>query len=160
MTSPIGLVDPMTPSISPYVARPIAFLELWRPGHWMLKVYGIAYGRPAPRPELVNAVKRLALQVLPAEGAYGFGFVGAHDARTGCNAFVDWWTDENELHHKPFLGPSPDELRPAGPDDSTACVWDLTVIDFERRAWHELVVEQAGAPDLGAYLARRFEETV
>lgn len=59
-----------------------------------------------------------------------------------------------------LLGPSPDKLRPAEPDDSTTCVWDLTVIDFERRAWHELVVKQAGAPDLVPYLARRYEETV
>lgn len=160
MTSPVALVGPTAPSISPYVARPIAFLELWRPGQWMLKVYGIAYGRPGPRPELVDAAKRLALQVLPPQPPYAVGFVGAHDARGGCYAFVDWWANENELHHKNFLGPSPDELRPAGPDDSTACVWDLAVVDFERRAWHELVVKQAGAPDLGPYLARRFEETV
>jgi hypothetical protein len=160
MPSPIALIGPMTPSISPYVARQIAFLELWRPGHWMLKVYGIAYGRPGPRPVLVDAAKRLALQLLPPQSPYAVGFVGAHDARGGCYAFVDWWANENELHHKNFLGPSPDELRPAGPDDSTACVWDLAVVDFERRAWHELVVKQAGAPDLGAYLARHFEETV
>lgn len=160
MTSPDAQVGLTAPSISPYVARPIAFLELWQPGHWMLKVYGIAYGRSAPRPELVDAAKRLALEVLPLEPLYGAGFIGAHDARGGCYAFVDWWADENELHHKNFLGPSPDELRAAGPDDSTACVWDLAVIDFERRAWQELVVKQAGAPDLGTYLARRFEETV
>lgn len=160
MTSRIAPVAPMTPSISPYVARPIAFHELWQPGDWRLKVYGIAYARPAPRPELVDAAKRLALEVLPPEPLYAVGFIGAHDARGGRYAFVDWWADENELHHKNFLGPSPDELRPAGPDDSTACVWDLAVIDFERRAWHELVVKQAGAPDLGAYLERRFEETV
>lgn len=160
MTARMDLIPPTTPSISPYVARPIAFQELWQPGGWRLKVYGIAYERPVPRPELVAAAKRLALEVLPPEPAYAVGFIGAHDARGGCYVFVDWWADENELHHKSFLGPSHDDLRPAGPDDSVACVWDLAVIDFERRAWHELVVKQAGAPDLGAYLARRFEETI
>ncbi len=160
MTATSATISSIAPSITPYVARPIRFQELWQPRAWRLKMYGIAYRRPTPRPDLVDAVKRLALQVLPAQGAYGVGFIGAHDARSGCYAFVDWWADENELHHKNFLGPSPDELRPAGPDDSTACVWDLAVIDFERRAWHEIVVKQAGAPDLGAYLARRLEETV
>ena len=160
MTSRPAPVAPTTSSTSPYTARPIAFHELWQPGEWRLKVYGIAYNRPAARPELVDAAKRLALEVLPPGLASAVGFIGAHDARGGCYAFVDWWADENELHHKNFLGSSPDELRPAGPDDSTACVWDLAVIDFERRAWHELVVKQAGAPDLGAYLARRFEDTV
>src|SRR5687767_15279367 len=27
------------------------------------------------------------------------GFLCAHDGRGGCFAFVDWWADENELHH-------------------------------------------------------------
>jgi hypothetical protein len=35
------------------------------------------------------------------------------DARGGCYVFIDWWTDENELHHHAFLGPTPDELRAA-----------------------------------------------
>lgn len=160
MTSRTAAVAPMTPSISPYVARPIAFQELWQPEGWRLKVYGIAYERPAPHAELVAAAKRLALEVLPREPTYAVGFIGAHEGRDGCYAFVDWWADESELHHKNFLGPSPHELRAAGPDDSMACVWDLAVIDFERRAWHELVVKRAGPPDLGAYLARRLEETV
>lgn len=160
MTATSAPISPIAPSITPYVARRIRFQELWQPGAWRLKVYGIAYRRPGPRPELVDAVKQLALQVLPAERAYGVGFIGAHDARAGCYAFVDWWTDENELHHKNFLGPSPEELKPAGPEDSVACVWDLALIDFERRAWHELVVKQADVPDLDAYLAQRLEAMV
>lgn len=147
-----------------HVARPIRLLEVWEPEGWRLKVYGIAYRRPAPRPELVAAAKRLALEVLPrpadAGNSYGVGFVGAHDARGGCYVFVDWWADENELHHHPFLGPSPEDLRPAGPDESIACVWDLTVIDFERRAWLSTVLRGATGPDLDLYLAMQLSEDV
>jgi len=129
---------------------------------------GTACGRPRfidfasgrQRASEQEAAKRLALQVLPTDPGYGVGFIGAHDARGGCYAFVDWWTNENELHHKSFLGPSPDELRPAGPNDSAACVWDLAVIDFERRAWHELVLKRADAPGVEAYLARQLDATV
>jgi len=159
-TSIARATTPVRPSISPYVARPIRFRELWQPGAWRLKVYGIAYGRPGPRQELVHAAKRLALEVLPSDPGYGVGFMGAHDARGGCYAFVDWWTNENELHHRNFLGPTPDDLRAAGPNDSVACVWDLTVIDFERRAWHDLVVKMPDAPNIEAYLAQRLEETI
>lgn len=42
---------------------------------------GIAYARPAPRPDLVDAAKWLALEVLPPEPIYAVGFIGAHDAR-------------------------------------------------------------------------------
>jgi hypothetical protein len=147
-------------SLSPYVPRPIRFLELWQPEGWRLKVYGIAYGRPAPAPASVEAAKRLAESVLPAHGAYGVGFVGVHAARTGLYVFVDWWANENELFHRAFLGLSRDELRPAGPGDNTACVWDLVVIDFERRAWHELVVKRPDSPDIEGYLAQRLETLV
>lgn len=147
-------------SISPYVARPIRFLELWQPPGWQIKLYGIAYGRPVPPTEFVEAVKQLALRVLPTEHGYGIAFAGAHVARSGCYAFVDWWGNENELFHRGFLGPSHDTLAPAGGDDSMACVWDLAVIDFERRAWHELVVRRPEAPVVDGYLARRLEATL
>jgi hypothetical protein len=160
MTAPDTLAARPRPSMSPYVPRAIRPLELWRPPGWTLKVYGIAYGRPAPPTELVEAVKQLALEVLPADPGYGVGFVGAHWARAGCYVFIDWWGNENELYHRSFLGPSPDEMRAAGADDSTACVWDLAVMDFERRAWHELVVKRPDAPDVDAYLAQRFDELV
>lgn len=142
-----------------YLPRPIECQEVWATAGWQVKVYGIAYGRPAPRPELVAAAKRLATQTLPpvtTAGVAGVGFVGAHDARGGhCFVFVDWWADENELHHKVFSGPSPDALRPVGPDDQMACVWDLTVIDFERRSWYDTVMRNTAGPDLAAYLGRR-----
>lgn len=152
-----------TSTVSAYVARPITFLELWRTDGWRLKVYGIADGRPAPRRELVEAAKRLALAVLPAasgDNLPAVGFVGAHDARGGCYVFVDWWADENELHHRAFLGSSPDELRPIGLDDAIGCVWDLAVIDFERRAWLEAILKNPELPDLEAYLERRLEAVV
>jgi hypothetical protein len=160
MTALEGLTRRRQPSISPYVPRTVQLLELWRPDGWALKVYGIAYGRPKPTAELVDAAKRLARAILPREAGYGLGFVGAHQGRTGCFAFVDWWTNENELYHRSFLGPSPNEMRPGGPEDNTACVWDLAVIDFERRAWHELIVKRADAPDVEGYVARHMQELV
>lgn len=147
-----------------HVARPIRLLEMWEPDGWRLKVYGIAYRRSAPRPDLVAAAKRLALEALPrpaeADNRYGVGFLGAHDARGGCYVFVDWWADENELHHHPFVGPSPEALRPALPDESIACVWDLAVIDFERRAWLSTVLKAAAGPDFDEYMAMQLSEDV
>lgn len=145
-----------------HVPRPIRFRELWESKGWRLKVYGISYRRPAPRPDLIEAAKRVATGLLAhpavAAGRYGVGFVGAHDARGGCYVFVDWWAGENELHHHPFLGPSPAELHRARLDESIACVWDLAVIDFERRAWLEAVLKNPEGPDLDAYLNARMSE--
>lgn len=140
-----------------YVPRQIAFRELWSAEDWQLKVYGIAHGRPEPRLELFEAAKRAASAVLPppTPPVEAVGFIGAHDARGGCYVFVCWWADENELHHRLFLGPSPRELRPSSPSDSTGCVWDLAVIDFERRAWYETMLVNPDGPAIEGYLARR-----
>jgi hypothetical protein len=150
----------------PYAPRPITFLQLWVHPPWRLKVYGIAYRGAGPRPELVTAGKRVAaglLDEVAGRGShYGVGYVGVHDGRGANFVFVDWWADENELHHRVFLSPAdrPEALRPAGPDDPIACVWDASVIAFERQAWVEAVLANPAGPDLDAYLARRMTGSV
>jgi prepilin-type processing-associated H-X9-DG protein len=154
----------MSNTFKPCEPRPIRFLELWQPDDWSVKVYGIAYGRPTPRTELVEAAKAVAQEAL-AETAiatkhYGVGFLGVHDGRTANFVFVDWWADENELHHHVYLSPSDDptrlvENRATGP---IACVWDLRVVSFERDAWLSNVLRNARGPDLEGYLAVRLSE--
>jgi hypothetical protein len=150
----------------PYRPRPVRCLEVWEHGGWRLKVYGIAYGRPAPRPALVGAAKEIAARVLPrpavTEGRYGAGFLGVHDGRGAAFVFVCWWSDENELHHVVHAGPADDPRRLAEqPSGGTkACVWDLAVIGFERQAWVETVLKNPAGPDLDAYLARRLDAEV
>jgi hypothetical protein len=46
------------------------------------------------------------------------------------------------------------ENQPAG------CVWELEVVDFERRAWLEDVLSNPAGPDLDAYLERSFSRDV
>ncbi len=150
----------------PYATRPIRFLELWQESGWRLKVYGIAYGRPAPRPELLDAAKALARSRLreSAEGKphYGVGFVGIHDGRGAIFIFVDFWSDENELHHHVYVAPSdqPERLEYVTPSGLTACVWDLRVLCFERQAWIEAVLANPAGPDLDKYLSSRLNEDV
>jgi hypothetical protein len=146
----------------PYMPRPVAALETWAHGDWRLKTYTIAYRRETARPELVEAAKAAAVSVLPTPAVtptrYGVGFLGVHDGRGGTLVFVDWWEDENELHHHVFLalGDDPADLRPATPDDMVGCVWDLGVVMHEREAWLRHVFA-ADAPDLDAYLDDRLE---
>ena len=141
-----------------YRSRPIRCTGIWTVDGWRLKRYGIAYDREQPRPELVDAAYRVARSRLPqpamSDSCYGVGFVGAHDGRDGCVAFVDWWANEDELHHHLYVAPidRPGELAPAGPTDFTACVWDLAVLAFEREAWLTAVLQNPSGPDLERYL--------
>lgn len=142
-----------------YRPRPIRCLEIWSSEGWRLKVYGISCRAGKPRAGLVKAAKSLAASLLPqppaADGRYGVGFLGVHDGRDANLVFVDWWADENELHHHVFLSASdaPTRLWPAEPGELTACVWDLAVIGFERDAWVESVLRHSGVPNLDGYLA-------
>jgi len=130
-----------------YAPRRIAFLG--REGR--VKHYGIGDARPA----LAEATRRVAADAIPA-GAPGFTI--AHDAATAALAIAYWWADENEIHARYYAAPkaAPGGLAPVE-GTGMACVWELEVIDFERRAWLHDVLEDG---DLDAYLARSLEEAL
>ncbi|MDP9067045.1 MAG: isochorismatase [Actinomycetota bacterium] len=148
-----------------YEPRPVRFQEIWEPSGWRIKVYGIAHGAAAPAAKLVAGLKAAAEGVLPepavTEARYGVGFVCAHQGRTVSIGFVDWWENEDELHHKMFIADEHDlsRLRPALEDELTACSWDLAVMGFERNAWVRHIL-QAQEPDLQAYLNAHLNEDV
>ncbi len=145
----------------PYEPRTIRFLELWSPLGWRMKVYGIVRSEACPRPDLVLAAKEIALDLLEnrttQHSHYGVGFVGIHEGRGANFVFVDWWADENELHHHVFISSSDDllSLKEKTRDDPTACVWDLGVLAHEREAWVDTVLANPKGPDPDAYLARQ-----
>jgi GNAT superfamily N-acetyltransferase len=160
------VVETTPMKVTPYKARAIRFLELWHVGDWRMKVYGIAYEGERPRAELVEAAKDVATERLRSVPAsmrhYSVGFVGVHDGRTSNFVFVDWWADENELHHHVYVSPAeePTRLSYITPTGLTACVWDLRVMGFERQAWLETVLKNSSGADVEAYLERRLNEDV
>jgi len=149
----------------PYEPRPIRFIRREDVDGWQLKLYGIALAGKEPREELVTATRDLAASVLPrpavSDDRYGVAFATAHDAKTFCIALVYWWQAENELHQRIYVSPHDDptaltqlENQPAG------CVWELEVVDFERRAWIEDVLANPGGPDVERYLSRELDADV
>lgn len=147
----------------PCEKRPIRFLELMEFDGWRVKVYGIAYGRDTPRPELVQAARELARRAFPAPadggGRYGVGYMELHDGRGVNFVFTDWWQDENELHHHVYLSPHDD---PAALSEKTAtgvcaCIWDMKLMGFERDAWVHHVLRNPDGLDIGAYLGDRLD---
>ena len=145
--------------MTPYEPRPIRFLDLWRVDEWRIKLYGIAYSRLQPRPELLAAAQRVAAQRLRALPTgihhYGVCFLGVHDGRTSNFVFLDFWADENELHHHVFVSPSahPEQFTYVTPTGLSACVWDLRLQAFEREAWITHVLRRSTSPDFDGYLS-------
>jgi hypothetical protein len=150
----------------PYATRSVRCLDLLTFDGWRLKLYGIAYRGERPVEALVEAAVAAAQERLPrpavTDDRYGLGFIGAHEGRGGNFVFVDWWAEEDELHHHTWRS-SPEEpgrLLATGPNDLTACAWDLAVIGHERAAWVGHVLARAEGPHLDAYLGDRLDGKV
>jgi hypothetical protein len=145
-----------------YEPRAFRFIELLALGDWRMKLYGIAWRRELPRAHLLEAAKRIAVEVLRNAGPnnYKVGFIGAHDGRNACLVFVDYWGNEDELFHHVVLSRSndPDALAPAKDSDLSVCVWDLHLQSFERAAWIKYILRKANAPDFDGYLGERLNE--
>lgn len=125
-------------------------------GGWQLKVYGIAYQRDEPRPELVAAARATAAAALPQpardHGSHGAGFLVVHDGAVACWSLLFWWSDHILLRQRLFrsTADAPGELTPVT-DGLVACVYELQVIAWEREAWLRHVL--TGPGDIQAYLA-------
>jgi len=148
---------------APYQPRPLRFLRHETRGDWRLKIYGISLAGREARPELAEATVELATEILPtvSEDVPGIGFVIAHDAATVCFGLIYWWQSENELHQRSHMAPLEDPTALERlPDQAAGCVWELGIIDFERRAWIEDVLANPAGPDLERYLSRRLDEDV
>jgi hypothetical protein len=143
-----------------YHQRRCEFVSEERIGDWHLKLYGLARPEQGVRPELVETTRALAADCLPPVDAdhHGAAFAIAHDARWPI-ALIYWWQGQNELHSRVYAGAEPTALTPAGPT-AFGCVWELGVVETERRAWIEEVIGNSDGPDLDAYMARRFEGMV
>ena len=142
-----------------YEPRPVRPLGVRQLDDWRIKVYAITYRRAKLSDALRDAALERARARLPRPAVTasrpGAGFLGIHEGRDSNFAFLDWWADENELHHHVwFSAPhEPGALREWTPQDAIACVWDLAVVGFERAAWVRHVLANPVGPDLDAYLA-------
>lgn len=149
----------------PHRTRPIRFLRSERIGDWRLKIYTIATHGQTVRPAFLDETLRRAPAVFPApahgDGHHGIGFVIAHDAATACFALYYWWQSFNELHQRCYLDSTHDPAAMAPVANQPAgCVWELEVIDFERRAWLADVLANPAGPDVERYLGRRLDTDV
>ena len=140
-----------------YHQRRGAFVSDERFGDWRLKLYGLARPEREVRPGLLEYTRELAAATLPPvdEEHHGAAFAIAHDARFPI-ALVYWWQVENELHSTIHAGPALDAMEPVTPT-ALGCVWELGIVEFERRAWIADVIGNPDGPDLDRYLDRRFD---
>jgi hypothetical protein len=149
----------------PHRTRPIRFVGPERIGDWRVKIYGIATHGETVRPGLLAETLRRAPDIFPRPAAggsrHGIGFVIAHDAQTASIALYYWWESYNELHSRVYVGPKDDPTAMTQlPTQVAGCVWELEIIDFERRAWLADVLANPAGPDVERYLARHIDTEI
>ncbi len=154
------------PARRPYQRRLFRHLGLWREGDWRLKAYGIHHDTARRADTVIDPDIALAargqvgshLQAAEREGNHHrTGFVIIHQALFSNWLQLNWWayddiccqalaraTLERPNTFEPYDGPA------------MACVWELVVIDFERRAWIEHGLCNGGS--IEAYLAAHLRD--
>lgn len=152
-----------------YRERSIRFMRLLEWGDWKVKVYSISLHLGEVVEEEVldlaweNAREYLASPrasvtaagvdwaALPAHGA---AFLTVHQGREAVFSLLDFWVDENILHHQTWVKPTGEgAFTNVSASGASACVWEMAVQIHEREAWLRHVYNRSGEADFGAYFA-------
>jgi hypothetical protein len=151
---------------SAYEPRLFVDLDILTERHWTVKLYGIHHDITRDKAALIDPAVlqsgRMQVCGLLAEadrvGAHhNTGFVILHQGKQANWLLTHWWIQQNVCCHIVLRSPLDDParfVRPAAP--ITACVWELVIIDFERRAWVATALQ--AKPAFNAYLAARLPD--
>ncbi len=155
----------MMHNFDPYVSRPIKFIDQVNSKGWRIKVYGIsAKSKPLPK-EVVAAGMKSVLSHLPqpplTEQRYGVGFMVIHHGTMRNWYLLDWWENEDIIHHKLFSSPldKPGSVSTEPDKSLIACVHELKVVTFESEAWINTVLCQDDASRFENYLGLRLDSS-
>ena len=141
----------------PYTARRVRPLGLLHIDDWRVKLHGLS----ATPGELEAAAKegahKAAVEALPRPGTgggrYGVGFVIAHRSTNAYSYVVGWWSYgcllSTAAYSAHFSEPAAIARCPAR---QAGCVWELGVIDHERRAWTRTMLGSESDGDVEGYL--------
>ena len=148
-------------SLSPFVTRPTEYVDQVDRGGWRIKVYTIsATSLPLPS-KLVSVGVDKVLPHLPqtaqTEKRYGVGFLIIHHGTIRNWFLLDWWEQEDILHHELFSSPlnNPGSISPEPDKSLIACVHELRVVNFESEAWIQTVLCANCQPSFEGYLEMR-----
>lgn len=148
-----------------YIPRPIRFIELFSIENWIVKIYSIS-----SKNEVVSAKKiALAKENIPTWlkhseennlQKYHIATLILHEGKEGCFAIINWWLDDNMLQQYIYLSSNdnPGIYKLYSDSGIITCVWELSVIWFERNAWVNHVLLKNENPDFEGYLNEQLNQ--
>lgn len=142
-----------------YKPRKIEFHHLETVNNWKIKVYSITFKNKFSADKvLANAIANLpkwleGTKLLGLE-TYKIAFLIVHEGRDGVWTLLNWWIGENMLQSVTFYTSFDDEneFEETPQTGGMACVWELEIIDFERKMWIEYILKKVENPDFAGYL--------
>ena len=145
-------------SFHPYLVRPAEYVDQVESNGWRVKVYAIsATSLPVPN-EIVSAGLENVLSHLPQPAVtgnrYGVGFLIIHHGTMRNWYLLDWWEQEDIIHHKLFSSPldNPRAISAEADKSLVACVHELRVVNFESEAWIKTALSKNDMSSLEDYL--------
>jgi hypothetical protein len=154
-------------NFGPYRPRAIRFLQHHDAGWVRLKVYGIGILDATPSDPTLRAALALADESPPDEpvmragidwnalDTYGVGSLIIHTGGDAIFVLRDIWVDRNMLRHHVWVAPRSNPTAFESLDDSRVlmCVWEMAVLQHERRAWIDHVMMSPTAARFDRYLS-------
>ena len=142
-----------------YEPRLVSFERIEEVNELKVKVYTISKGEEfRSTVTLENAISNLEewLKISKKLGltTHGIANLIVHEGRDGVWSLVNWWVGGEMLQNLTFFSPrsSPDEFEVCPEDGSMACVWEMSVVCHERKAWMKHVLKNAKSPNFKGYL--------
>lgn len=142
-----------------YQSRKIEMRRIAPVKDWNIKVYTITFQKKFKSETVLdNAVlnlpKWLEKSKLLGLETYKIAFLIIHEGRDGVWTLLNWWIGENMLQSVTFYTSFDDanQFEETPQTGGMACVWELEVINFERKMWIEHILKKAEKPDFAGYL--------
>lgn len=142
-----------------YKPRKIEFYQTVKVNDWQIKVYTFTFRENFQAKEVLeNAIAKLpewleTTKTLDFE-TYQIGFLMVHEGRDGVWVILSWWTGENMLRSVTYCTSEamPKEFVLTPKTGGMVCVWELELINFERKMWIEHILKKSEKPDFAGYL--------
>ena len=139
------------PTGQAYVPRHVERLDAWSNDEWALKVYWMTVDGAPPDDLALNAARSGVWEALETKSGYGLGFVIVHRGQLADWIVLGWWTDGDILRRR-VLTHEKGEITDRSDEDFLGCVWELSVIDWERKAWINTILRHHESADPRDYL--------
>jgi len=145
--------------------RAVSYLGLHEFNDWKFKIYSLKYDETRVIPGIEKIIKsklpnwvkeKVQINSFPN---YKIGTVIIHEAKDSILTIVNWWVYENVIQNHVYLSEfdSPNNIEDYSNKGVQFCVWEMSILWYERNLWVESILKKSKKPDWESYLKNHYE---